>query len=121
MPAIVTVPEKPIPIEDGGIRKVSNPRTGTTRRLSTEAATQRRWMASQRANTTDARRMCVARANIRAGLFLPDPQVGRVDVDFLSGPKPTGTFQAPSEALLAEKAHFGGSRLNRWFGGRSTI
>ena len=43
-------------------------------------------------------------------------QVGRVDVDFLSGPKPTGTFQAPSEALVAEKALFGSSRVQRWFG-----
>jgi sulfide:quinone oxidoreductase len=43
-------------------------------------------------------------------------QVGRVDVDFLSGPKPTGTFQAPSHALVAEKASFGSSRLRRWFG-----
>ena len=43
-------------------------------------------------------------------------QVGRVDVDFLSGPKPTGTYQAPSEALVAEKAHFGSSRIQRWFG-----
>ena len=43
-------------------------------------------------------------------------QVGRVDVDFLSGPKPTGTFQEPSEALVAEKANFGSSRLQRWFG-----
>ncbi len=43
-------------------------------------------------------------------------QVGRVDVNFLSGPKPTGTFQEPSEALVAEKAHFGSSRVQRWFG-----
>ena len=43
-------------------------------------------------------------------------QVGRVDVDFLSGPKPTGTFQPPSAALVAEKAQFGSSRLQRWFG-----
>ena len=43
-------------------------------------------------------------------------QVGRVDVDFLSGPKPTGTYQEPSEALVAEKAQFGSSRLQRWFG-----
>jgi sulfide:quinone oxidoreductase len=43
-------------------------------------------------------------------------QVGRVDVDFLSGPKPTGTFQEPSEALVAEKANFGSSRIQRWFG-----
>ena len=43
-------------------------------------------------------------------------QVGRVDVDFLSGPKPTGTFRPPSAALVEEKAHFGASRLHRWFG-----
>ena len=41
--------------------------------------------------------------------------VGRVDVDFLGGPKPTGTFQAPSAALVAEKEHFGSSRRARWF------
>jgi sulfide:quinone oxidoreductase len=43
-------------------------------------------------------------------------RVGRVDVDFLSGPKPTGTFHEPSEALVAEKQHFGSSRRARWFG-----
>ena len=44
-------------------------------------------------------------------------RVGRVDVDFLSGPKPTGTFQEPSVELVAEKKHFGASRRARWFGG----
>jgi sulfide:quinone oxidoreductase len=43
-------------------------------------------------------------------------RIGRVDVDFLSGPKPTGIFKEPSEALVAEKADFGSSRLQRWFG-----
>ena len=43
-------------------------------------------------------------------------RVGRVDVDFLSGPKPTGAFQAPSAALAAEKAEFGATRSARWFG-----
>jgi sulfide:quinone oxidoreductase len=43
-------------------------------------------------------------------------QVGRVDVDFLSGPKPTGTFQEPSGDLVTEKQHFGSSRRARWFG-----
>jgi sulfide:quinone oxidoreductase len=43
-------------------------------------------------------------------------RVGRVDVDFLSGPKPTGTFQEPSAALVAEKELFGSSRRARWFG-----
>ena len=43
-------------------------------------------------------------------------RVGRVDVDFLTGPKPTGEFQAPSSALVAEKKDFGSSRRARWFG-----
>jgi sulfide:quinone oxidoreductase len=42
-------------------------------------------------------------------------RVGRVDVDFFSGPKPTGTLQEPSAALVAEKQHFGSSRRARWF------
>jgi sulfide:quinone oxidoreductase len=43
-------------------------------------------------------------------------RVGRVEVDFLSGPKPTGTYGEPSEALVVEKHHFGSSRRARWFG-----
>src|SRR6476469_9541071 len=43
-------------------------------------------------------------------------RVGRVDVDFFSGPRPTGTLQEPSAALVAEKQHFGSSRSARWFG-----
>ncbi len=42
-------------------------------------------------------------------------RVGRVDVDFLSQPKPTGTFQEPSPDLVAEKQEFGSSRRARWF------
>ena len=44
-------------------------------------------------------------------------RVGRVDVDFLSGPKPTGTFHEPSDALVTEKHHFGSTRRARWFSG----
>jgi sulfide:quinone oxidoreductase len=43
-------------------------------------------------------------------------RVGRVDVDFLSGPEPTGAFREPSGALVAEKEHFGSSRRASWFG-----
>jgi sulfide:quinone oxidoreductase len=43
-------------------------------------------------------------------------RVGRVDVDFLSGPEPTGAFQEPSSALVTEKEHFGSTRRARWFG-----
>jgi sulfide:quinone oxidoreductase len=42
-------------------------------------------------------------------------RVGRVDVDFLSGPKPTGTFHEPSDALVIEKHQFGSTRRGRWF------
>jgi len=42
-------------------------------------------------------------------------RVGRVDVDFLSGPKPTGAFTEPSTELVAEKQDFGSTRRARWF------
>jgi sulfide:quinone oxidoreductase len=44
-------------------------------------------------------------------------RVGRVDVDFLSGPRPSGAFREPSAELVAEKKEFGASRAARWFGG----
>jgi sulfide:quinone oxidoreductase len=43
-------------------------------------------------------------------------RIGRVDIDFLSGPSPTGVYQAPSTALRADKQLFGSSRRARWFG-----
>ena len=43
-------------------------------------------------------------------------RVGRVDVDFLSGPSPTGSFFEPSVALAGEKQQFGSIRRARWFG-----
>ena len=43
-------------------------------------------------------------------------RVGRVDVDFFSGPKPTGAYHEPSLALRADKDRFGAARRARWFG-----
>ena len=43
-------------------------------------------------------------------------RIGRVDVDFFSGPKPTGTYYEPDVALRADKEKFGASRRARWFG-----
>ena len=43
-------------------------------------------------------------------------RVGRVDIDFLSGPSKTGRLIPPSTELAAEKEHFGSSRRARWFG-----
>jgi len=42
-------------------------------------------------------------------------RVGRVDVDFFSGPTPVGTYQEPSLELAADKREFGSSRRKRWF------
>lgn len=45
-----------------------------------------------------------------------DKRVGRVQVNFLSAPKPTGTFDEPSLNLAQDKAEFATSRRARWFG-----
>jgi len=45
-----------------------------------------------------------------------DNRIARVDVDFFSGPQPTGTYYEPSEALQADKKAFGATRRARWFG-----
>jgi len=42
-------------------------------------------------------------------------EVARVEVRFLRGQPPTGTYEAPSETLTVEKAEFGTSRIQRWF------
>ncbi|HEY4810343.1 MAG TPA: FAD-dependent oxidoreductase, partial [Solirubrobacteraceae bacterium] len=43
-------------------------------------------------------------------------RIGSVDIDFLSGPTKTGTFNAPSAEQMAQKEQFGSSRRARWFG-----
>ncbi len=64
--------------------------------------------AGDRAQTYEGRGSCY--------IEFGSGRVGRVDVDFLSGPKPTGIYHEPSTALVAEKAYFGSSRRARWFG-----
>jgi sulfide:quinone oxidoreductase len=44
------------------------------------------------------------------------PGVGKVDVNFLSGPEPTALYQPPSSDLAKEKRRFGSTRRTRWFG-----
>jgi sulfide:quinone oxidoreductase len=43
--------------------------------------------------------------------------VGKVDADFLSGPKPAAPFFGPSVELAHEKAEFAATRRRRWFTG----
>ncbi len=45
-----------------------------------------------------------------------DDQVAKVDVMFTSGQAPRGSLEGPSPALAADKADFGSSRVQRWFG-----
>jgi sulfide:quinone oxidoreductase len=41
---------------------------------------------------------------------------GKVEVDFFSGPQPTGNYYEPSMTLRSDKEYFGSSRRARWFG-----
>jgi sulfide:quinone oxidoreductase len=43
-------------------------------------------------------------------------RIGSVDIDFLSGPEKTGSFNPPSAEQRKLKEHFGASRRARWFG-----
>ncbi len=43
-------------------------------------------------------------------------KVGKVEANFLGGPKPTARLVGPSHELAAEKEAFGSSRSARWFG-----
>ncbi|MBC7876112.1 MAG: FAD-dependent oxidoreductase [Anaerolineales bacterium] len=45
-----------------------------------------------------------------------DDRVARVDMDFFSGPSPTGNFAEPSDAVGNEKKEFAAKRRARWFG-----
>ena len=42
-------------------------------------------------------------------------QVAKVDVTFSPGAAPSGSFEAPSGELAAQKSDFGSSRVQRWF------
>lgn len=43
-------------------------------------------------------------------------EVGRVDIDFLSGPEKTGTYRPPSRRHAIEKEQVAASLLTAWFG-----
>jgi sulfide:quinone oxidoreductase len=42
-------------------------------------------------------------------------EIARVEVTFVSGQPPFGTFEPASQALVADKAAFGATRIQRWF------
>ncbi len=55
----------------------------------------------------DGRGMCY--------LEFGNDEVARVNVTFAAGQAPSGSYEAPSVALAADKGEFGSSRINRWF------
>ena len=71
----------------------------------------------QLADRTDPGRRATNKYDGRGACFVEfgGGRVGQVEVDFLSGPKPTGIFREPSEALVAEGERFGVNRAARWF------
>ncbi|WP_433709168.1 NAD(P)/FAD-dependent oxidoreductase [Nocardia sp. CA-084685] len=50
-----------------------------------------------------------------------DGLVGKVDADFLSGPKPVAPFIRPSVELATEKVEFAATRIRRWFTDQRTV
>jgi sulfide:quinone oxidoreductase len=58
--------------------------------------------------TYDGRGMCY--------LEFGQDEVAKVDVTFVSGQAPTGSFAGPSLENAADKVEFGSSRIQRWFG-----
>ena len=44
-----------------------------------------------------------------------DDRVAKVDVTFVTGAAPVGTFEPPTRELGAQKSEFGSSRIKRWF------
>jgi sulfide:quinone oxidoreductase len=56
----------------------------------------------------DGRGMCY--------LEFGNDEVAKVNVTFAAGQAPSGTYEAPSVALGADKGEFGSSRIRRWFG-----
>lgn len=56
------------------------------------------------------------KGNVTCYIEFGGPKVARFDANFLSGPKPVGTFTEASEEIAAMKVEFGASRRRRWFG-----
>jgi sulfide:quinone oxidoreductase len=59
------------------------------------------------AATYDGRGICY--------LEVGDERVAKVDVTFGQGQAPRGAFERPTTELMADKAAFGSSRIQRWF------
>ena len=96
----------------GDVTSVGTPKAGVFAEGQAVIAAERIAAAIRRVEssaTYDGRGICY--------LEFGGGEVGMVDVTFRTGQPPAGSLQGPSAALAAEKADFGASRIQRWFGG----
>ena len=95
----------------GDVTSVGTPKAGVFAEGQAAVVADRigaRIRGAAEAGTYDGRGICY--------LEFGRNQVAAVDVTFMSGEKPRGGLEGPSEALAADKVEFGSSRVLRWFG-----
>ena len=95
----------------GDVNSVGTPKAGVFAEGAAKVAA-----ASIIAEFEDAERPSPYKGNGICYVEFGDGKVGKVDVDFFSGPSPFGTYTEASVDLIADKQYFGSSRAARWFG-----
>jgi sulfide:quinone oxidoreductase len=95
----------------GDVATAGVPKAGVFAEGAARALAQR-LIAELRGEESSARHLGQGTCYIEFG----NGRIGSVDIDFLSGPEKTGTFNAPSAEQMALKESFGSSRRERWFG-----
>jgi sulfide:quinone oxidoreductase len=95
----------------GDVTSVGTPKAGVFSERQAGVVAERiisRRRGAENVSTYDGRGICY--------LEFGDDRVAKVDVTFHRGEVPSGQFEHPSELLAADKAQFGTSRAQRWFG-----
>lgn len=95
----------------GDVTSVGTPKAGVFSERQAGVVADR-LIARHRAQTEDATYDGVGVCYIEYG----HDTVAKVEVTFRTGETPTGRFDEPSAALVADKGAFGTSRARRWFG-----
>jgi sulfide:quinone oxidoreductase len=95
----------------GDVTSVGTPKAGVFSERQA-AVVADRIIAMARAETVGAEYDGVGVCYLEFG----NDEVARVTVTFLAGQTPTGVYESPSVALAADKAKFGATRAQRWFG-----
>jgi sulfide:quinone oxidoreductase len=95
----------------GDVATAGVPKAGVFAEGAARVVAQR-LIAELRGEESSARHLGQGTCYIEFG----EGRIGSVDIDFLSGPEKTGTFNPPSAEQMALKERFGSSRRERWFG-----